>query len=81
MFDKLLDFVVSAVEQQHVRGDKAWFLNHLRQYVRADDYVLVGNVKGRTNSLGFVCGSEDSEAAALCGWRFIVEDDFAKGVR
>lgn len=63
------------------RVDKAWFLNHLQQYVRADEYILVGNVKGEKNSLGFVCNSEDSEAARLSGWRFIKEDSFAKGVR
>lgn len=47
----------------------------------AEEYTLVGNVSGRTNSLGHVTGSHDSEAAAQAGWRFIVEDDFAAGVR
>lgn len=47
----------------------------------ADEYVMVGNQHGRTNSLGVVCGSRDSEAAAQAGWRFILEDDFANGVR
>lgn len=60
---------------------KAWFLSHLRQYVPADDYVHVGNSYGRTNSLGFVCGSRDDEAAMKAGWRFILEDDFAAGQR
>lgn len=63
------------------RMDKVWFLNHLQQYVRADDYVLVGNVRGEKNCLGVICDSEDSEAARLAGWRFIKEDDFAHGVR
>ena len=47
----------------------------------ADEYVMVGNVFGEKNSLGFVCGSNDSVAAAQAGWRFIKEDDFARGVR
>ena len=72
---------VQAAAGQGVRVDKAWFLNHLQQYVRADEYILVGNVKGEKNSLGFICGSEDSEAAKLAGWRFIKEDDFAGGAR
>lgn len=46
-----------------------------------EEYVMVGNVFGETNSLGFKCGSHDNEAAAKAGWRFIREDDFAKGVR
>jgi hypothetical protein len=47
----------------------------------ADEYIMVGNVFGATNKLGFVCGSHDSDAAAQAGWRFIKEDDFAAGVR
>lgn len=64
-----------------VRMDKAWFLQELKRYIPAEDYVHVGNEFGRKNSLGFVCGSQDSEAAQIAGWRFILEDDFAKGVR
>lgn len=62
-------------------GDKAWWLRTFMQYCPADEYVMVGNVFGRVNSLGHTCGSRDSEAAEQAGWRFIVEDDFAKGVR
>ena len=47
----------------------------------ADEYILVGNVSGEKNSLGVVTGSHDSEAAAAAGWKFIKEDDFARGVR
>lgn len=61
--------------------DKAWFLGHLRTYVPAEEYVMVGNVFGEKNSLGAVCCSHDSEAAAQAGWRFIKEDDFANGAR
>lgn len=64
-----------------VRMDKAWFLQELQKYIPADEYVMVGNVYGAKNSLGFTCGSQDSEAAQIAGWRFIKEDDFAKGVR
>lgn len=56
-------------------------MQHFRQYVRADDYVMVGNIRGRVNSLGVVCGSDDDKFAAMAGWRFIKEDDFAVGVR
>ena len=51
------------------------FLNQLRTYIRADDYVMVGNIKG-------VSGASDDEGAAnLAGWRFIKETDFAAGAR
>jgi hypothetical protein len=51
------------------------FLNQLRTYIRADDYVMVGNIKG-------VSGASDDEGAAnLAGWRFIKESDFARGAR
>jgi len=51
------------------------FLNQLRTYIRADDYVMVGNIKG-------VSGASDDEGAAnSAGWRFIQESDFAAGAR
>ena len=51
------------------------FLNQLRTYIRADDYVMVGNIKG-------VSGASDDEGAAnLAGWRFIRESDFGAGAR
>jgi hypothetical protein len=54
---------------------KDLFLNELRTYIRADDYVMVGNIKG-------VSGASDDEGAAnLAGWRFIKESDFAAGAR
>lgn len=62
-------------------GDKAWWLTHFKMYVPADEYIMVGNVFGEKNSLGYVCGSHDNEAAASAGWRFIKESDFAEGVR
>ena len=60
---------------------KEYFLDQLRRSIKADDYVMVGNVMGELNSLGFVGGSDDKGAADRVGWRFIKEDDFAKGVR
>ena len=54
---------------------KADFLNQLAHYIRADDFVMVGNdptIKG---------ASQDAEAARLASWRFIREDDFAAGAR
>jgi len=50
-------------------------------FPNADEYVMVGNVFGEKNSLGFVCGSHDSTAAWSAGWRFIKEDTFANGER
>src|SRR4029077_12790665 len=54
---------------------KDTFLNQLKTYIPADDYVMVGNIKG-------VSGASDDEGAAnLAGWRFIKESDFAAGAR
>jgi hypothetical protein len=54
---------------------KAIFLDQLKTYIRADDYIMVGNIKG-------VSGASDDEGAAnLAGWRFIKESDFAAGTR
>lgn len=61
--------------------EKAPFLYGLKAYAAADDYVMVGNVFGEKNKLGFVCGSHDSVAAAQAGWRFIKEDAFSEGAR
>jgi hypothetical protein len=51
------------------------FLNQLKTYIRADDYIMVGNVKGVSGA------SDDAGAADLAGWRFIKESDFAAGAR
>ena len=51
------------------------FLNQLKTYIPADDYIMVGNIKG-------ISGASDDEGAAhLAGWRFIKESDFAAGAR
>jgi len=54
---------------------KDTFLTQLKTYIRADEYIMVGNIKG-------VSGASDDEGAAdLAGWRFIKESDFAAGTR
>lgn len=60
---------------------KHYFLHNLKQNIKADDYILVGNVFGALNSLGVLCMSPDSSEAQMAQWRFIKEDDFAAGVR
>jgi hypothetical protein len=51
------------------------FLRQLKTYIRAEDYIMVGNI------LGVSGGSDDQGAASLAGWRFIKESDFAAGAR
>jgi hypothetical protein len=51
------------------------FLKQLKTYIRAEDYIMVGNIKGVSG------GSDDNGAAQLAGWRFIKESDFAAGAR
>ncbi len=54
---------------------KAAFLRQIKTYVPADDYIMVGNIKG-------VSGSSDDQGAAIeAGWRFIQEKNFATGER
>ncbi len=54
---------------------KETFLNQLKTYIPADDYIMVGNIKGVSGL------SDDQGAAQLAGWRFIKESDFATGAR
>jgi hypothetical protein len=51
------------------------FLNQLKTFIRADDYIMVGNIKGVSGA------SDDEGAAGLAGWRFIKESNFAAGAR
>ena len=54
---------------------KDTFLTQLKTYIQADEYIMVGNIKG-------VSGTSDDEGAAdLAGWRFIKESDFSAGAR
>ena len=54
---------------------KDTFLNQLKTYIPADDYIMVGNIKGISGA------SDDQRAAKLARWRFIKESDFAAGAR
>jgi hypothetical protein len=60
---------------------KALFLHGLKANIIADEFIMVGNLLGRVNKLGFKCGSNDNEHAAQAGWRFILEDAFSDGER
>lgn len=60
---------------------KHMFLHGLKANIKADDYVMVGNIPGELNSLGVVTNSNDKAEAEHVGWRFIKEDDFAAGAR
>jgi hypothetical protein len=55
--------------------NKETHLMHLKQFVPADDFVMVGNI------LGVSGASDDQGAAQRVGWRFIKESDFAAGAR
>jgi hypothetical protein len=59
----------------NVLGDKPTFLSHLKAYVPASQFIMVGNI------LGVSGGSDDQGAAKSAGWRFIKESDFAAGMR
>lgn len=55
--------------------DKETLLRQIKQYVPADDYVMVGNIPGVSGA------SNDIGAAQAAGWRFISEKDFSTGAR
>lgn len=57
------------------------FLIMLKQNIPAEEYIMVGNICGVDNGLGFIPGSRCSEAAQIAGWRFIKEIDFFNGAR
>lgn len=54
---------------------KDLMLAQIKRYIQAEEYVMVGNI------LGVSGHSDDKGAAALAGWRFIQEANFAKGER
>ncbi len=54
---------------------KAAFLRQIKTYMPADDYVMVGNIRGVSGA------SDDAGAAAEAGWRFLSEATFAAGGR
>jgi hypothetical protein len=63
------------VSFMNVGVEKSEFLKQLALYVKAEEYILVGNI------LGVSGASDDQGAAERAGWRFIQERDFAAGAR
>lgn len=51
------------------------FLMQLRDFIPAEDHIMVGNIKGVTGR------SDDQGAANLARWRFLTEREFADGAR
>ena len=51
------------------------YIQQLRAFIAAEEFVMVGNI------LGVSGGSDDQGAAVRAGIRFIQEADFARGVR
>lgn len=63
---------------------KEAYLGQLKQWIQADEYIHVGNIgpiDAQVYNLKQTGGSNDKTAAALAGWRFIQEIDFANGQR
>lgn len=54
---------------------KETFLIQLKSYIPCEEVVMVGNIKGVTGR------SDDEGAAKRAGVRFIMEKDFAAGIR
>jgi hypothetical protein len=54
---------------------KDYCLALLKKWIAADEYVMVGNIKGVSGA------SDDQGAAQKAGWRFIQESAFAGGMR
>lgn len=68
-------FLFSFLGQMNMQ--KHEFLISLRQFIRAEDFVMVGNDHSRKAHVS----PNDALYAKLAGWRFICEDDFARGSR
>lgn len=58
---------------------KEIFMNQIKQYVKAEEYIMIGN--DDTDPKWTFRVSMDKLAADQAGWRFICEDDFANGAR
>ena len=54
---------------------KALFLNQISTFIRAESYIMVGNIIGVSGA------SDDKGAAEQAGWKFIQENSFAAGHR
>jgi hypothetical protein len=60
------------------------FLWEMKHVIKADDYVMVGNVgplDSRTYNIPQTGGSDDMSQALAARWRFIKESDFVSGTR
>lgn len=58
---------------------KEIFMQQIKTYIKAEDYIMVGNDDKDPKWTHHV--SMDKAAADAAGWRFINEDDFSQGVR
>jgi hypothetical protein len=69
--------VLSFIGPGLIGTDKANFLATIKQYVPAEEHVMVGN----DHSLRAYTSPDDRRAADAAGWRFISEGAFAAGGR
>src|SRR6202171_4735046 len=69
--------VLSFIGPSLIGTDKVNFLGTIKQYVRAEEYVMVGN----DHSLRAYTSPDDRRAADAAGWRFLSETAFAAGRR
>lgn len=75
------------VSMMNVGVHKVVYLTHIRAFIPADDYVMVGNIGFTFDAKRFnltpTGGSDDMGVAADAQppWRFILERDFAAGAR
>lgn len=58
-----------------MKMSKPEFLLQLKDFIPADEYIMVGNIKGVTGA------SDDKGAAEIARWRFISEREFSEGIR
>jgi hypothetical protein len=75
-FCRAVDGWWQVVSFMNVATGKDVFLGHFKEHLPGyEDYVLVGNI------LGVSGASDDQGIAQRAGWRFIREQDFARGAR
>ncbi len=61
------------------RMDKTDFMKAVRQYLPAEDYVMIGNSLRDKEKIPNI--SDDEGAAFRADWKFIKEENFANGER
>jgi len=69
--------ILSFIGPSLIGTDKAHFLAVIKQYVPAEEHVMVGN----DHSLRAYASPDDRGAADAAGWRFLSEGAFAAGGR